>query len=129
MSTSDTTTRGVRIMVSPRYLPERSAPDEERYLFAYDVVIENVGTVPVQLLNRHWIVTNGNGTVQEVRGPGVVGCQPRLVPQESFRYTSGCPLDTPVGTMHGSFQMMLDDNARFDAVIQPFRLERPGTMN
>lgn len=126
---SDTLTRGVRIIVQPRYLAEQSDPGQQRYLFAYHVVIRNEGTVPVQLQSRHWIITNGEGRSEEVRGPGVVGYQPRLEPGQAFEYTSGCPLDTPVGTMHGSFQMIADDDAGFDAEIAPFRLAVPGVLN
>jgi len=126
---SDTLTRGVRIVVQPRYLAEQSDPGEQRYLFAYHVVIRNEGTVPVQLQSRHWIITNGEGRSEEVRGPGVVGYQPRLEPGQAFEYTSGCPLDTPVGTMHGSFQMTAGDDAVFDAEIAPFRLAVPGVLN
>lgn len=126
---SDTTTRGVRIIVTPRYLPERSAPAESRYLFAYHVEIRNEGEVPVQLLSRHWIITNGEGQTQEVRGPGVVGAQPQLAPGQRFEYTSGCPLDTPVGTMHGSFEMIIETGERFEAAIEAFRLAMPGVLN
>lgn len=126
---SDTLTRGVRVVVVPRYLPEQSSPVEHRYLFAYQVRIHNESAVTVQLLNRHWIITNGEGKEEEVRGPGVVGYQPKLSPGQSFEYTSGCPLDTPVGTMHGSYEMALDDGETFDAVIAPFRLAVPGVLN
>lgn len=98
-------------------------------MFQYDIEIHNVGTVPVQLLSRHWVITNGEGQTQQVRGPGVVGCQPHLQCGQSFQYTSGCPLDTPVGTMHGSFQMHTDDGENFDAEISPFRLALPGALN
>ena len=125
----DTTTRGVRVIVDPRYLPEQSDPGEGRYLFAYHVVIRNEGNTPVQLLSCHWIITNGEGKVEEVRGPGVVGYQPKLEPGQAFEYTSGCPLDTPVGTMHGSFQMTVDNGDEFDAQIDPFRLAVPGSLN
>jgi len=126
---SDTHTRGVRIIVQPRYLPEQSDPDEDRYLFAYHVVIRNESEEPVQLISRHWVITNGEGRVEEVRGPGVVGYQPKLGPGQAFEYTSGCPLDTPVGTMHGSFLMAPVDGDNFDAQIDPFRLAVPGSLN
>ncbi len=126
---SDTRTRGVRIIVQPRYLPEQSDPDEDRYLFAYHVVIRNESEEPVQLISRHWVITNGEGKVEEVRGPGVVGYQPMLDPGQAFEYTSGCPLDTPVGTMHGSFLMAPGDGDNFDAQIDPFRLAVPGSLN
>lgn len=124
-----TVTRGVRVAVEPRYLPEQSDPNNRHYLFAYQVTIRNDGEQPVQLLSRHWVITNGEGHVEEVRGAGVVGYQPRLAPGEQFQYTSGCPLDTPVGTMHGSFQMVVEGGEKFDAAISPFRLAVPGILN
>ncbi|MDE2149075.1 MAG: Co2+/Mg2+ efflux protein ApaG [Gammaproteobacteria bacterium] len=126
---SDTVTRGVRIVVVPSYLPEQSEPVAGRYLFVYQVMIRNEGEQPVQLLSRHWVITDGEGRVEEVRGPGVVGYQPRLAAGESFSYSSGCPLPTPVGTMHGSFEMIADNGDRFDALIAPFRLAVPSVLN
>lgn len=127
---SDTTTRHVRILVEPEYLPAQSSPQGGRWLFAYHVTIENQGSTTVQLLNRHWVITNGEGEVDEVRGPGVIGQQPVLQPGEAFRYTSGCPLDTPVGTMHGEYEMVLPASGeRFLARIAPFRLAVPGALN
>ncbi|TXH05686.1 MAG: Co2+/Mg2+ efflux protein ApaG [Nevskiaceae bacterium] len=126
---SDTTTRGVRILVKPSYLPDQSEPGSSRYLFAYHITIRNEGAETVQLLTRHWVITNGEGRVEEVRGPGVVGQQPVLKPGEAFEYTSGCPLNTPVGTMHGSFQMVTADGLPFDARIDPFRLAVPRALN
>lgn len=126
---SDTTTRGVRIRVTPRYLPEQSSPERGHYLFGYRVEIVNEGLEAVRLLTRHWIITNGEGTTEDIRGDGVVGQQPRLEPGERFDYTSACPLTTPVGTMHGSYQMITDDGTAFDAAIQPFRLAVPRVLN
>lgn len=126
---SDTTTRGVRITVRPRFVPEQSVPEESQYLFAYHITIRNDGSIAVQLLSRHWVITDGEGKVEEVRGPGVVGYQPTLAPGEEFQYTSGCPLTTPVGTMHGSFQMVAADGDQFDAMIKPFRLAVPSVLN
>lgn len=126
---SDTVTRGVRITVQPHYLPDQSNPTEGHYLFAYHVAIRNEGAQPVQLISRHWVITNSEGRVEEVRGTGVVGHQPRLEPGQTFEYTSGCPLDTPVGTMHGDFQMVLENGQAFDARITPFRLAIPGILN
>jgi ApaG protein len=126
---SDTTTRGVRIIVQPRFVPEQSDPAGGQYLFAYHITIRNEGKVQVQLLSRHWVITNGEGRVEEVRGPGVVGYQPTLKPGEEFQYTSGCPLDTPVGTMHGSFEMVTESGDSFDARIEPFRLAVPRVLN
>jgi Uncharacterized protein affecting Mg2+/Co2+ transport len=129
VSAAGTTTRGLRIQVDPHYLAEQSDPAQSHYLFAYQVTISNEGEQTVQLLSRHWVITNGESRVEEVRGPGVVGQQPVLEPGETFRYTSGCPLDTPVGTMHGSFQMRTATGEVFDAAIAPFRLARPGVLN
>lgn len=128
---SDTTTRGVRVRVQSRFVPERSAPDASQYFFAYRVIIDNVGDDVVQLVTRHWIITDANGKVDEVRGPGVIGETPVLKPGQSFTYTSACPLPTQVGTMHGAFQMVYpDSDARgFDATIEPFRLEVPGSIH
>jgi ApaG protein len=131
---SDTTTRGVRIVVSPRYVPEQSNPTHSHFLFAYHVIIENRGERTVQLLSRHWIITDGENRVEEVRGEGVVGEQPTLAPGERFEYTSGCPLATPIGTMHGSYTMrdVHDDihgGETFEADILPFRLAVPRILN
>jgi len=126
---TDTLTRSVRIIVQPRYVAEQSSPEEQQYLFAYHITIRNEGDQPVQLLARHWVITNGEGRVEEVRGPGVVGYQPKLNPGQEFQYTSGCPLNTPVGTMHGSFQMVTETGESFDAKIAPFRLAVPQVLN
>lgn len=127
---SDTCTRGIRIVVQPRYLPEHSTPAAGQYLFAYHITLHNQGSETVQLLSRHWVITDGEGRVEEVRGPGVVGHQPVLAPGDIFEYTSGCPLGTPVGTMHGEFNMVVTPTGeRFDALIAPFRLAVPGTLN
>ena len=126
---SDTLTRGVRIVVKPSFLPEQSEPGQSQYLFAYHVTIRNEGDMPVQLISRHWIITDGEGKEDQVRGPGVVGYQPTLKPGEEFQYTSACPLRTPVGTMHGSFQMVPQDGEGFDARIAPFRLAVPRALN
>lgn len=127
---SDTTTRGLRLIVRPRYVPEQSDPEESQWLFAYHVTIRNEGSETMQLLTRHWIITDGQGTEEEVRGPGVVGHQPVLAPGEQFEYTSACPLGTPVGTMHGSFRMLIQASGeQFDARIEPFRLAVPQLLN
>jgi ApaG protein len=127
---SDTTTRGIRITVRPRFVPEQSDPDNGQWLFAYHITIRNQGDQPVQLLSRHWVITNGEGHVEEVRGAGVVGYQPLLKPGEEFQYTSGCPLTTPVGTMHGEFNMVMPESGeKFDAKIEPFRLAVPRALN
>ena len=126
---SNTLTRGIRIIVKPSYVPEQSDPAGSHYLFAYHITIRNEGMQTVQLISRHWVITSGEGKVDEVRGPGVVGYQPLLRPGEHFEYTSGCPLNTPVGTMHGSFQMVTDRGEPFDAKIDPFRLAVPSALN
>jgi ApaG protein len=127
---SETITRGIRIIVRPRYVAEQSDPATQQYLFAYHITIRNEGDDTVQLLSRHWVITAGDGKVEEVRGPGVVGYQPILQPGEEFQYTSGCPLNTPVGTMHGAFNMVVQASGEaFDARISPFRLAVPGVLN
>lgn len=119
---SNAVTQGIRVTVEPRYLPTHSDPDGDRYVFSYTVVITNDGAKPAQLVTRHWVVTDARGSIEEVRGPGVVGETPYLQPGQVFRYTSGCVLETPRGTMHGSYQMVRDDGERFDAEIAPFAL-------
>lgn len=117
------------VEVEPRYLPEHSEPDEDRYVFAYTVRIANTGETSARLISRHWIITDANGQVNEVRGQGVVGEQPLLEPGESFEYTSGCPLETPVGTMRGSYQCLAEDGTRFKAEIPEFALAGPRTLH
>ena len=126
---SDATTRGVRVLVRASYLADRSAPRQGQYLFSYRVRIENAGEDTVQLLSRHWVITDGEGRVEHVRGPGVVGEQPVLSPGQSFEYTSYCPLPTPIGSMHGEYQMATADGRRFDAEIAPFHLAVPTALN
>lgn len=126
---SEAVTRGIRVSVESDYLPNHSSPESGRWVFAYQVHITNEGDEPVQLISRHWVITNGLGHSQEVRGPGVVGKQPNLEPGESFTYTSFCPLDTTVGTMHGTYQMISQGGERFDAVIDPFTLATPHAFN
>lgn len=117
------------VEVEPRYLPEHSEPDEDRYVFAYTVRIANTGDTTARLVSRHWIITDANGQVNEVRGQGVVGEQPELAPGEAFEYTSGCPLETPVGTMRGSYQCVATDGTRFKAEIPEFALAGPRTLH
>lgn len=126
---SDTTTQGIRIEVESQYVPERSSPREKQYLFTYHVRISNVGTESAQLISREWIITNADGEVERVKGPGVVGEQPVLAPGCSFEYTSFCPLKTNVGTMHGSYQMLRDNGEMFDAIIAPFTLAVPNALH
>ena len=129
MSTSEAITRGIEVRVESRYVPEQSDPDRGGWLFAYTVRIANKGEETVQLISRHWIITDGNGNVEEVRGPGVVGAQPVLRPGESFEYTSACPLRTDFGTMHGTYQMLTEDGEYFDAEISAFSLSTPYAVN
>ncbi len=119
----------ISVAVDTRYLEDQSDPDEQRYVFAYTITIRNRGTVPAKLLGRHWVITDANGKVQEVRGEGVVGEQPHLMPGQGFRYTSGAVLETPVGSMQGSYQMLADDGVHFDAPIPPFTLAIPGKIH
>ena len=123
------TTRGIRVKVESEFVPDRSDPNNGEFFFAHTVKIENHGSEPVRLLSRHWIITDGMGKEQEVRGPGVVGKQPRLEPGEAFEYTSACPLTTQIGSMHGTYRMVLNDGRQFDAEIAPFPLTQPGTLN
>jgi ApaG protein len=127
--TSDVTTRGIRIQVQSEFLPDRSSPREGSYLFQYHVRITNLGSEVVQLISREWIITNADGEVERVRGLGVVGEQPVLPPGGSFEYTSFSELKTAVGSMQGSYQMVVPDGDRFDAVIAPFTLAVPNALN
>ncbi len=119
----------VDVSVITRHLPEQSNPEQKRYAFAYTVTIQNNGAIAAKLLSRHWIITDGDGRVQEVRGAGVVGQQPHLEPGQSHTYSSGTVMATLVGSMHGSYQMLADDGTRFDATITPFRLAVPGALH
>lgn len=120
-------TRSIRISVEPFYVADQSEPDKARWVFGYRVRIENEGLETVQLLTRHWKITDGRGRLVEVRGEGVVGEQPLLEPGESFQYTSGTPLPTPTGIMAGSYQMVTGEGERFDVTIPAFSLDAPGT--
>ncbi len=120
---------GVQIKVRPEYLPERANPMQPMYFFSYEVTIANRGDLAVRLVSRYWRIRDAYGRIEEVRGPGVVGKQPRLVPGESFQYTSFCPLPTEFGTMEGSYQMVLDDGTEFDAAIPVFQLISPQAVN
>ncbi len=118
----------IRVQVETAYVPEQSDPGRPRYVFSYTITIRNEGDTPARLLTRHWIITDANGKVQEVRGDGVVGEQPYLKPGQGFRYSSGAVIETPVGVMQGSYHMVADDGQRFDAPIAPFRLAMPGVL-
>jgi ApaG protein len=122
-------TDGIQIDVEAVYVAEQSAPRSHRYVFAYTVHISNHGASPAQLRSRHWIITDGDGKVEEVKGPGVVGHQPSLQPGEHFEYTSGCILRTPRGEMRGTYQMHRPDGSSFDATIAPFALALPHSLN
>ena len=126
---SQATTRGIRVEVQSVFVPERSDPDNGEWFYAYRVRITNVGDVTAQLLSRHWVIIDGRGHVEEVRGPGVVGEQPVLKPGQSFEYTSGCPLGTRDGSMHGSYQMVTARGEHFDAEIAPFALGEPEVVH
>lgn len=119
----------ISVSVETSYIADQSDPGSQRYVFAYTITILNQGSEAAKLLRRHWVITDANGKVQEVRGDGVVGEQPHLSPGQGFRYSSGAILETPVGTMQGSYQMVADDGARFDAPIAPFRLAVPGLLH
>lgn len=118
----------IRVDVETNYVEEQSDPKERRFVFAYTITLRNEGQMPAKLLTRHWIITDADGKVQEVRGDGVVGEQPHLKPGQGFRYSSGTMIATPVGAMQGTYQMMADDGERFDAPIPPFRLAMPGIL-
>lgn len=126
MSTSD---HQINITVKTAYIEAQSAPETNRYVFAYTVTITNAGSVPARLMSRHWIITDANDKVQEVRGEGVIGEQPHLSPGASFQYTSGTMIETPVGSMRGSYQMVADDGTAFDAEIPRFVLSMPRTLH
>jgi len=119
----------IQVEIETQYVEEQSLPDQDHYVFAYTITIRNSGSIPAQLLNRHWIITDANNRVQEVEGEGVVGEQPHLKPGEQYRYTSGTMLETPVGTMRGSYQMVADDGVEFDAEIPTFTLSMPRTLH
>ena len=122
-------TNGILVTVRTEYIPERSSVSGRQYAFAYTVRIQNQGTVTAQLKSRHWVITDANGAVQEVRGEGVVGAQPVLRPGEQFEYTSWCVIATSSGSMRGTYQMVTQDGAGFDAEIAPFRLGLPQSLN
>ena len=119
----------LEIQIATQFLDEESIPEQDRYVFAYTIRIRNLGRLPAQLLDRHWVITDGNGKVEEVRGEGVVGEQPRLEPGEAFTYTSGAVLETAVGTMQCSYHLSGDDGTEFDAPIPAFTLSVPRTLH
>jgi len=119
----------IDVSVTTRYLAAQSQPEQNRYALSYTITIVNNGELPAQLLSRHWIITDGDGRVQEVRGAGVIGQQPHIAPGASHTYSSGTVMATQVGTMQGSYQMLAEDGKRFDATIAPFRLAVPGALH
>lgn len=127
--TSKETTRGICIRVSAKYSPEHSDPPRQLWRFIYTVTITNESNDQVQLISRHWVITDAANHIEEIKGLGVVGRQPTLHPGESFEYSSNCPLRTPFGTMHGTYQMVAADGNRFDATIAEFTLSGPYTLH
>ena len=125
----DTNKYRIEVTPIPQFIPEQTDPDNDRYIFAYTITIKNTGEVAAQLISRHWIITDGNNEVQEVRGLGVVGQQPLLQPGESYQYTSGSSLTTPLGTMKGRYQMVAVDGTHFEAEIPEFVLASPHTLH
>jgi len=119
----------IGVEVTPSYVEAQSNPEEGQYVFAYTVTIRNLGSVAAQLVSRHWVITDSNGKVQEVEGQGVVGETPHLEPGEAFEYTSGTMIETPVGTMRGSYHMVADDGVEFEAEIAPFTLAIPRVLH
>lgn len=125
----DSKTYAIKVSAQAFYIEEQSAPEQDRYVFGYTITIRNEGRIPAKLLTRHWIITDSNGKVEEVRGEGVVGEQPYLRPGEAFQYTSGAVLSTALGSMQGSYQLIADDGKRFDAEIPAFVLSIPRTLH
>ncbi|MBH3428561.1 Co2+/Mg2+ efflux protein ApaG [Pseudomonas alkylphenolica] len=119
----------IDVSVVTRFLKDQSDPENDRFAFAYTVTVQNNGLVPAKLMSRHWLITNGDGQVEEVRGAGVIGQQPLIDPGKSHTYSSGAVITTQVGTMQGTYQMFAEDGKRFDAVIAPFRLAVPGALH
>ncbi|WP_160108088.1 Co2+/Mg2+ efflux protein ApaG [Pseudomonas izuensis] len=119
----------VDVSVVTRYLAEQSQPEHDRFAFAYTITVHNNGLIPAKLLSRHWVITDGDGHVEEVRGAGVVGQQPLIEAGKSHTYSSGTVMSTKVGTMQGSYQMIANDGKQFDAIIAPFRLAVPGALH
>lgn len=119
----------IDIKVQPAYIAEQSDPTKDHYVFSYTVTIQNNGSLPAKLLTRHWIITDGDGETQEVKGEGVIGEQPHLKPGDGFQYTSGTFMNTPFGTMRGSYQMITDTGEKFDAKIPSFQLSVPNTLH
>ncbi len=126
---SDDVTHRIEVTAHAVFVPEQSDIVADRYVFAYTVIIRNSGSVPAQLVSRHWVITDAHQRLQEVRGQGVLGEQPWLTPGQHFEYSSSASIATPVGTMHGTYQMVAADGTRFDADIPPFQLSLPRTLH
>jgi ApaG protein len=126
---NESTSNGIRVSVKSEFSPQHSEPLQKRWFFIYKIRIENQSSVPVKLLNRSWIITDADGHVEKVRGAGVVGEQPLIAPGNTFEYSSGCPLGTPFGSMHGAYEMTDESGARFEVPIPPFALRLPESMN
>jgi len=126
---NDSTDYNIEVSVEPQYIEGESSVEANRYVFAYTVRITNLGNIGAKLVSRHWIITDANSRTQEVKGKGVIGEQPYLKPNESFEYTSGTMIETPVGSMQGSYQMLANDDHSFDAIIEPFSLALPKILN
>ena len=126
---SEACSHGIRVQVRSQFVPERSAPSRGHYFFAYRIRIQNESERQVQLISRHWLITDAHGRTEEVQGPGVVGEQPTLAPGQAFEYSSACPLATPFGSMRGSYQMLDAQGEEFEAEIAPFRLAEPYAIN
>jgi ApaG protein len=129
MFTSEALTHGIRVTVRSEYAPDRSRPSDQRWFFLYTITIRNESDSTVQLISRHWIITNAEGEVQEVRGPGVIGEHPVLAPGEAFTYTSGCDLTTSFGRMEGTYQMKTPAGESFDVAVAAFTLSEPYTVH
>lgn len=127
--TEKAVTQSIQVEVKARFVPEQSAPRDSRFLFTYQIRISNFGTFPVQLVSRHWIITDGNGRTEEVKGPGVVGEQPWIQPNQSFQYESFCPLPTPTGSMHGFYEMSSEAGNHFSVEIPQFFLVEPSSFH
>ncbi|TDF82967.1 Co2+/Mg2+ efflux protein ApaG [Pseudomonas sp. H9] len=119
----------IDVSVVTRFLKEQSDPENERFAFAYTITVQNNGLIPAKLMSRHWLITNGDGQVEEVKGAGVIGQQPLIEPGKSHTYSSGAVISTQVGTMQGTYQMHAEDGKHFDAIIAPFRLAVPGALH
>jgi len=129
VSTSEAITQGVRVSVRARYSPEHSAPEQSQWFFLYTITIANESSQSVKLLSRKWLILDATGKSEEVHGPGVVGKQPALAPGQAFEYTSGCPLQTPFGSMSGKYEISREDGTHFEAEVRSFQLRQPNAIH